>query len=547
MGLAAAGIPAILVPSPNVTADHQTTNARFFEHGGGAVVMPETDLGAAPTLIRSLLDDPARLQELRRGMLALARPDAAETIAEEQSRLSADGTKPSRVVASGSSGSAEPGSRRTRSSRARGVRRSGAGIASRPRTSRTSPVSSSICRPSRARPTAGRSSSRRRTRAASTAARAPTSSPRLTSLRDAIVVGGTHGKGTTAAMIAFVLDRLGHDHFVLIGAEVQLRRQRAGRYGWLVVEGDESDGTVFGLRARIAVLTNVELDHHSSFASRAEARGPLRGVARARRSRRPRRGASAVDGALAASRRAQPPQRGLRARGARARRRRPIGRWALRDFREPGAASSVAGRSGASRSSTYGHHRPRSRRRSRRRASLPRAVSSSSSSRISSRGHGISPWSSRPRSRPPTSSASRTCTRRARRRSTASPASSSSTRSRSAGPACRSRGRRPSRMGSRRAHGARGRHRPDGRRRRRRPRRAVAPGSARVTFDEQVPLARFTTLGTGGPARAGSRAFDRGRARGGARVRRPEPRGGGRGPRLQPARRRRGSTRSSSS
>ena len=81
--LAAAGIPAILVPSPNVTADHQTTNARFFEHGGGAVVLPETDLGAAPTLIRSLLDDPARLQELRRGMLALARPDAAETIAEE--------------------------------------------------------------------------------------------------------------------------------------------------------------------------------------------------------------------------------------------------------------------------------------------------------------------------------------------------------------------------------------------------------------------------------------------------------------------------------
>ena len=72
-------------------------------------------------------------------------------------------------------------------------------------------------------------------------------------------------------MIAFVLDCLGHDPSFLIGAEVhQLGGNARAGTGWLVVEGDESDGTVFGLRARIAVLTNVELDHHSSFASRAE-------------------------------------------------------------------------------------------------------------------------------------------------------------------------------------------------------------------------------------------------------------------------------------
>ena len=96
----------------------------------------------------------------------------------------------------------------------------------------------------------------------------------LVGLQDAIVVGGAHGKGTTAAMIAFVLDRLGRDPSFLIGADVpQLGgNARAGR-GWLVVEGDESDGTVFGLPAQIAVVTNVELDHHAAFASRAELEG----------------------------------------------------------------------------------------------------------------------------------------------------------------------------------------------------------------------------------------------------------------------------------
>jgi UDP-N-acetylmuramate--alanine ligase len=94
----------------------------------------------------------------------------------------------------------------------------------------------------------------------------------LVALRDAIVVGGTHGKGTTAAMIAFVLDRRGLDPAFLIGAEVpQLGGNARAGDGWLVVEGDESDGTIFGLPARIAVVTNVELEvHQAAFPSRAE-------------------------------------------------------------------------------------------------------------------------------------------------------------------------------------------------------------------------------------------------------------------------------------
>ncbi len=81
--VAAAGLPAILVPFPFATADHQTKNARWFASGGGALVVPESELAQVPVLVRELLADPARLAAMREGMLALARPDAADAIAEE--------------------------------------------------------------------------------------------------------------------------------------------------------------------------------------------------------------------------------------------------------------------------------------------------------------------------------------------------------------------------------------------------------------------------------------------------------------------------------
>jgi UDP-N-acetylmuramate--alanine ligase len=93
----------------------------------------------------------------------------------------------------------------------------------------------------------------------------------LVSLQDAIVVSGAHGKTTTAGMIAFVLDRLGRDPSFLIGAEIpQLGGNARAGSGWLVVEGDESDRTIEHLQPQIAVVTNIDLDHHSEFGSHAE-------------------------------------------------------------------------------------------------------------------------------------------------------------------------------------------------------------------------------------------------------------------------------------
>jgi UDP-N-acetylglucosamine--N-acetylmuramyl-(pentapeptide) pyrophosphoryl-undecaprenol N-acetylglucosamine transferase len=81
--LAAAGKPAILVPYPFATADHQTKNARFFERAGGAITVPETELGRVADLARSLIGDAQRLKEMGEAMKRVARPDAADDIAEE--------------------------------------------------------------------------------------------------------------------------------------------------------------------------------------------------------------------------------------------------------------------------------------------------------------------------------------------------------------------------------------------------------------------------------------------------------------------------------
>ena len=98
----------------------------------------------------------------------------------------------------------------------------------------------------------------------------------LVASRPSIVVTGAHGKTTTAAMIAFALGETGNDPAWIIGGVVpQLGGNAGAGSGWLVVEGDESDRSVLELRPRLAVLTNIELDHHASYGSLAELRDAL--------------------------------------------------------------------------------------------------------------------------------------------------------------------------------------------------------------------------------------------------------------------------------
>jgi UDP-N-acetylmuramate--alanine ligase len=94
----------------------------------------------------------------------------------------------------------------------------------------------------------------------------------LSGLRRTIAVAGAHGKTTTASMITSVLRGAGLDPGYLIGGILR-ETSSNGDWGsgeWLVVEADESDRSLLSLQVEIAVLTNVELDHHHSFGSLAE-------------------------------------------------------------------------------------------------------------------------------------------------------------------------------------------------------------------------------------------------------------------------------------
>ena len=81
--LAAAGLPAVLVPGLFATGAHQEKNARWFVDAGGAAVVPEAEADTAPGVVEELLADPARRESMAAAMRAAAKPDAAEEIADE--------------------------------------------------------------------------------------------------------------------------------------------------------------------------------------------------------------------------------------------------------------------------------------------------------------------------------------------------------------------------------------------------------------------------------------------------------------------------------
>jgi UDP-N-acetylmuramate--alanine ligase len=107
-----------------------------------------------------------------------------------------------------------------------------------------------------------------------------------------LAVAGTHGKTTTAAMATWALRATGADPAFFIGGEVPglgpggaTANAGWGEGEWVVAEADESDASFLRLRPEVAVVTNVEMDHHSHWGSVAELRAafarfaePARGV-----------------------------------------------------------------------------------------------------------------------------------------------------------------------------------------------------------------------------------------------------------------------------
>jgi UDP-N-acetylmuramate--alanine ligase len=107
-----------------------------------------------------------------------------------------------------------------------------------------------------------------------------------------IAIAGTHGKTTTTAMTVWALRQIGADPAFFVGGEVpglgsdgDAANAGWGEGEWVVAEADESDASFLRLRPEVAVVTNVEMDHHSRWGALAELHeafaafaGPARGL-----------------------------------------------------------------------------------------------------------------------------------------------------------------------------------------------------------------------------------------------------------------------------
>ena len=359
--LAAAGTPSILVPYPYATADHQTLNARLLRARRRRDRRAERDgrLGPAARRRASRRPCPARVDargDAVDGARRRGRPDrrGGARACPPLTRASAGG-------ASTSSASAAPGCPPTPTSPAGSVPRCAGGMCATRSSCRRSTGSRWISAASLGPRRGGRRSSRRHTCIASRARRASAFLADLVAAQPAIVVGGAHGKTTTAAMIAFVLHETGRDPaWIDRRRRAAARRERRHRR-WLARRRGRR---IRPLDRRPASADRGCHEHRArpprDVCLRCRAEGLLRRVARRRAARRPQLGArppssssSAVPGDHNRA------ERGRRARGARAR------RASLAPRPKPRSSASPASAAGSSSSAIgavstvyddYGHN-----------------------------------------------------------------------------------------------------------------------------------------------------------------------------------------------
>lgn len=311
--IAAAGVASVLIPSPNVTGDHQTANASYFAERGAAVMLRESEV-TGPKLrseIASLFDEnnavggASRRQAIASAMGQLSRPDAGAQIARIAWELAQSHSKVTGIGAV-TEHSADPLPLKGQRMHLLGI--GGAGVSGLARLVSAWGAETDGCDKSASSFTQRLQASgvdvaighspehiSRGMRVVVSSA-LPTEHPELVRARElgceiirrgellgslthlpkvrSVVVAGAHGKSTTTSMLGKVLVDAGLDPSVLVGADVpqlggNARIGAANELGeqLLILEGDESDRTLDSYRADVAIITNIELDHHASYAS----------------------------------------------------------------------------------------------------------------------------------------------------------------------------------------------------------------------------------------------------------------------------------------
>ena len=385
--LAATATPALLVPYPFATADHQTRNALAYAAGGAARIVADAELDAQRLRAEcaSALE-PGANAALRAAARALAERDPRATIVARVKRwIAANEGRPVRLssavhfIGIGGigmsalarillqrghcvSGSSDRRSALTDRLVAEGARVTIGHAAANVGAAETVVISTAIASDNPELTLAHARGLVILHRGALLA--------QLMADRRGIAIAGTHGKTTTTAMVASVLEAGGLDPTVVVGGERidTDSNARDGEGAWLVSEADESDLSFLDLRPEIAVVTNIENDHiacdaelprmiaaFERFAATIPTSGCLFvGIDEPRASAlagRPARGAHAHLRIRCAGRRARYGYalRGLRRAFRRARRRRARGRC---DARRTRARSTCSTRCRRSRSAS---------------------------------------------------------------------------------------------------------------------------------------------------------------------------------------------------
>jgi UDP-N-acetylmuramate--L-alanine ligase/undecaprenyldiphospho-muramoylpentapeptide beta-N-acetylglucosaminyltransferase len=307
--IAAAGRPAILVPYPAATAGHQTSNARWMADAGAAVILPDSELTPEGLHgdVQELLGDPKRLEQMSASSRSLARPDAAARIADEVMAAIGrpPGARPSSLTRAASKGGPPAAQPEWFGRRLHFVGIGGAGMSGLALIANALGAEVSGCdraetpyfaelREAGIEPIIGHDVSHAKDAEVVVSTAIPADLPEVeavervlhrselleqaAALRRVIAVGGTHGKTTTTAMVAHVLSECGLEPGWAVGAELldaggePRPNARWGSGEWMAVEADESDRSFLRLDPEVAVITNVELDHHATYASEAEVR-----------------------------------------------------------------------------------------------------------------------------------------------------------------------------------------------------------------------------------------------------------------------------------
>lgn len=317
----AAGRPALLIPYPHATGDHQTRNAEWMADGGAARLLPDSELdaGTLRTAVERLIAQPDLLTEMASASSRLARPDATREVADAVV-AAAKGERfhpsPHATVGQGEPPASALSSDRDLSGRtfhfigiggagmsglaaiaaARGATVGGSDRAESSYFSRVADLgiqthighdASNV--PAHAEVIVSTAIADDNPELQAARARGQVVRHRgeflaeMASGRRLIAVAGTHGKTTTTALCVHLLDSLGADPSYLIGGELpgagadgSPSNARWGGGEWMVTEADESDASFLELQPELAVVTNVELDHHTRWESLAELEGAFR-------------------------------------------------------------------------------------------------------------------------------------------------------------------------------------------------------------------------------------------------------------------------------